>query len=171
MELLLNILRTEDIPEIVKAFTFPWTTVQHTQEKWKQYFEEQQNSDRNVCIAKFQDKLVGYGSLVKVSLYPHFKDCGVPEIHDVWVTKEHRGKGFGKNIIQYLEKIAHQEHYKEIGIGVGLYKDYGRAQRLYVELGYIPDGRGVTYKYQPATPGDPYPLDDDLVIWLTKGLS
>jgi len=60
-------------------------------------------------------------------------------------------------------------HYKQIGIGVGLYKDYGCAQKLYVHLGYVPDGYGVTYKYQPVVPGNSYPVDDDLVIWLKKG--
>ena len=29
-----------------------------------------------------------------------------------------------------------------VGIGVGLYEDYGPAQRLYIKRGYIPDGKG-----------------------------
>ena len=42
-------------------------------------------------------------------------------------------------------------------IGVGLYNDYGRAQKLYVHLGYVPDGHGVTYAYQSIVPGESYP--------------
>ena len=42
---------------------------------------------------------------------------------------------------------------------------------LYVHLEYVPDGHGITYKYQPVVPGDSYPVDDDLVIWLKKDLS
>ncbi len=30
------------------------------------------------------------------------------------------------------------------------------------------DGNGVTYKGQPVNPGEKYPLDDDLVLWLTS---
>ena len=45
------------------------------------------------------------------------------------------------------------------------------AQKLYIKMGYVPDGNGVTYKYQPVIPGDLYPVDDDLVIWLKKDLS
>jgi len=55
-------------------------------------------------------------------------------------------------------------------IGVGLYQDYGRAQKLYVHLGYVPNGLGITYKYNSVVPGDSYPVDDDLVIWLKKDL-
>jgi hypothetical protein len=67
-------------------------------------------------------------------------------------------------------KKALKENNKQVGIGVGLYKDYGFAQKLYVRIGYIPDGNGVTYKYQPATSGDSCPVDDDLIIWFKKDL-
>jgi hypothetical protein len=43
-------------------------------------------------------------------------------------------------LIKWLENLASQEGYNEIGIGVGLYRDYGPAQQLYFQLGYIPDG-------------------------------
>ena len=35
-----------------------------------------------------------------------------------------------------------------VGIGVGLYPDYGSAQRLYIKRGYLPDGHGATYNYE-----------------------
>jgi hypothetical protein len=41
-----------------------------------------------------------------------------------------------------------------VGLGVGLYPDYGTAQRMYVRRGYLPDGRGVIYynvRYHPAS--------------------
>lgn len=170
-KLILQILREEDLPEIIKTFNFPWTSLEATKEKWERYYAEQKANGRTVCIAKVQDKFVGYGSLLKVSEYPGFKSSRISEINDVWISEEHRGNSFGKRLVQYLEMIAQQENHKQIGIGVGLYKDYGRAQKLYVNLGYIPDGQGVTYKCQPVVPGDPYPVDDDLIIWLKKGLA
>lgn len=36
--------------------------------------------------------------------------------------------------------------------------------------GYIPDGKGVTYNYEPTVPGNNYPLDDDLVLWFLRKL-
>jgi GNAT superfamily N-acetyltransferase len=167
-ELSLDIIREGDISGLVETFNFPWTSLEATQEKWKKYYAEQKANIRTVCIAKVQDELVGYGSLLNFSEYPNFKNEDIPEIHDVWVSEKHRGNGIGKRLVKYLEKLAQQNNHKQIG--VGLYKDYGRAQKLYVHLGYVPDGHGVTYKYKPIVPGDPYPIDDDLVIWLKKDL-
>src|SRR5580700_10370596 len=61
-----------------------------------------------------------------------------------------------------------QESYDQIEIGVGLYRDYGPAQKLYFQLGYAPDGNGITYRGQPTIPGQTYTLDDDLILWLVK---
>ncbi len=169
-KLILRILRAEDLPGIINTFNFPWTSLEATKEKWERYYAEQQRNARTVCIAKIQEGFVGYGSLLSISEYPNFRNDGIPEIHDVWVSEEHRGNGIGKRLVQYLEKLAQQEKHKQIGIGVGLYQDYGRAQKLYVNLGYVPDGQGVTYKYHSVVPGEPYQLDDELVIWLKKDL-
>lgn len=169
-ELILYILQKEDLTSIIKTFIFPWSSLQATQEKWGRYYTEQQTNIRTVCIAKIGDEFIGYGSLLKNTEYPEFKTLGNPEIHDVWISAEYRGNGFGKRLVQYLEAIAVKENHKQVGIGVGLYKDYGFAQKLYVRMGYVPDGNGVTYKYQPVTPGDSYPVDDDLIIWFKKDL-
>ena len=169
-KLILHILRKEDLTGIIKTFTFPWSSLQATQEKWERYYTEQQTNIRTICIAKIGDEFIGYGSLLNNTEYPEFKNLGIPEINDVWISAEYRGNGFGKRLVQRLEAIALEENHKQVGIGVGLYKDYGFAQKLYVRMGYIPDGNGVTYKYQPVIPGDLYPIDDDLVIWFKKDL-
>ncbi len=74
-------------------------------------------------------------------------------------------------LILHLENIARKEGYKQIGLGVGLYRDYGAAQTLYVRLGYVPDGEGITYKTAFTIPGEQYPIDDDLILWLKKSLN
>jgi hypothetical protein len=56
------------------------------------------------------------------------------------------------------------------GIGVGLNPGYNQAQRLYAKRGYIPDGRGVTYRDRYVEEGAPVVVDDDLVLHLTKRL-
>lgn len=166
----IEILQSKDLHEIVEKFSFPWTSPEATKAKWETYFSEQTAGDRIACLARLKGRLIGYGSLLKDSKYPSFKSSGIPEIHDVWISEEYRGHGFGKQLICHLERLSQKENYSSVGLGVGLYKDYGRAQRLYTQLGYVPDGEGVTYKYQPVIPWDAYPVDDDFVIWLKKDL-
>jgi len=146
----------------------PWSTVQETKDRWLKYYKEQQENIRTVGVVEQGKEILGYGSLFLKSEYPHFSN--VPEINDVWIYEEYRNKGLGTKLISWLEDIAKDKGYKKIGIGFGLYADYGSAQKLYFHLGYAPDGHGVTYKYQATIPGQTYPLDDDLILWLVKSL-
>lgn len=157
-----------DIDPITIDHCPPWSTPETTKERWTKYYQEQQENIRTVGVIERNHEILGYGSLLLRSEYPHFSS--IPEIADVWVYDEHRGRGVGTQLIKWLEKLAKEKGYKEIGIGVGLYADYGPAQKLYFHLGYCPDGHGITYKCQPTIPGESYPLDDDLILWLRKSL-
>lgn len=163
-------MHERDIDMLVKTFCFPWSSIEETRDKWVEYYKEQQQHMRTVYLLEEQGAILGYASLLRQSHYPQFKESGIPEINDVWVSEDHRGNGFGSRLIQHVEKMALEQGFKKIGLGVGLYKDYGIAQKLYIHLGYIPDGMGVTYKSQLVVPGDSHPVDDDLLIWLKKDL-
>lgn len=169
-ETTIRVMQEEDIHTLIKTFCFPWSSVEATRDKWVDYYKEQQQQIRTVYLLEKQGHILGYASLLRQSHYPDFKNNGIPEINDVWISAAYREHGLGKSLVLHLEKIAHQENHRQIGMGVGLYKDYGRAQKLYIHLGYVPDGMGVTYKYQPVVPGDSYPVDDHLLIWLKKDL-
>ena len=158
-----------DIYIIANEHCPPWSTVQEQNKKWKKYYNEHESSIRTVGIVEQDYKILGYGSLLLKSQYPYFSD--IPEIHDVWIYKEYREMSLGSRLIRWLEMLAKKKGYKEIGIGVGLYADYGSAQRLYVRLGYVPDGQGITYKYKPTVPGEPYSLDDELILWFKKNIT
>jgi GNAT superfamily N-acetyltransferase len=99
---------------------------------------------------------------------PRFREAGIPEINDLWIHEKNRGQGLGTMLIKHLEELARRENYPAIGIGVGLYADYGPAQRLYSHLGYTPDGHGITYKGAVVTPGELYPVDDEHILWSMK---
>ena len=162
-------LRQQDIA-ILGDLYFPWSTREETVVKWTGYLDDQQKGTRMACIVEQQGRIVGYGNLFLASEYPHFRKNKIPEINDVWVYEESRKKGIATSLIAHLEQLAKQEGYTAIGIGVGLYRDYGAAQRLYFQLGYKPDGEGITYKHTAVVPGEKYSVDDDLILWLTKGL-
>lgn len=138
---------------------------------WSQILREHEQRKRLVLVAMAQGEVTGYGSLLWRSAYPPFASADIPEIHDLVVARALRGRGIARKLIAEFERTAAVAGRRFIGLGVGLYADYGAAQRLYMSLGYLPDGRGVTYRHQPVEPGASVRADDDLVLWLAKDLS
>ncbi len=138
------------------------------------YLKEQELGARIVWVAHVQDEFAGYVTLKWQSQYPSFKAQNIPEIMDLNVLPSFRKMGIGSLLLDAAEKEALTKS-QIIGIGVGLYEGedggYGPAQKLYVKRGYIPDGKGLTYNYEPTIPGNSYALDDDLVLWFAKKLS
>lgn len=128
---------------------------------------EQQEGTRQIWLAFDETQFAGYVTLTTESLYPPFKKNQIPEIMDLNVLPPFRNKGIGTLLIETAEREAFKENHT-VGIGVGLYGDYGQAQKLYISRGYQPDGCGITYNYQPIEPGKSVCLDDDLVLWFTK---
>ncbi len=139
--------------------------------KWRAYWHEHRQGLRVSMVALLGEKIIGYGSLCWHSQYPPFREAGTPEIADLVVAEGARRQGVASRLIGACEAQARAAGRDLIGIGFGLYADYGAAQRLYVRLGYIPDGRGLTYKNVPVAPGASARVDDDLVLWLSKSLS
>ena len=141
-------------------------------DQWRTtYLVEHLNGSRLCLVAMEDGKAVGYGSLIWRPHYPPFAEAGVPEISDMVVAEDCRGLGIGSRLLAAFEARAKAAGRTTIGIGFALYADYGRAQRLYVRRGYVPDGRGVAYAGELVVPGHTYRLDDDLVLFLTKPLA
>lgn len=164
----IRILEKNDIAVIVSGFKKSGWQIKPAS-VFEQYLNEQQQ-DKRICLVAFIDEeFAGYVTLKWQSDYKIFAKDKIPEISDLNVLPGFRNKGIGSVLIEKCEKYA-TERSNVVGIGVGLYPDYGSAQRLYIKRGYLPDGHGATYNYQYVTPGKKYPLDDDLVLWFTKKL-
>lgn len=166
-----ELLSSDHIPLISEAFNqIGWNKPASI---FEGYLKEQESGERLVWVAHVYDQFAGYITLKWQSLYPSFKAQNIPEISDLNVLPAYRKIGIGSLLLDTAEKAAATKS-EVVGIGVGLYAGadggYGAAQRLYVKRGYIPDGKGVTYNYEPTVPGNNYPLDDDLVLWFTKKL-
>ncbi|KTD46568.1 Acyl-CoA N-acyltransferase [Legionella quinlivanii] len=164
----IRLLKPTDIPVIVESFIQSnWT--EKPASTFEQYLNEQQKQERLIWVAYVENRFAGYVTLKWNSQYSGFKENNIPEIMDLNVLPAFRKLGIGSALMEKAEQEAASK-YKTVGIGVGLYADYGSAQKLYINRGYIPDAKGITYNYQPTIPGKSYPLDDDLVLWFTKKL-
>lgn len=158
-----------DIPVIVDAFQkAKWPKPAST---FETYWQEQLTAERQVWLAHIDNQFAGYVTLKWRSPYEPFATANIPEIMDLNVLPSFRNAGVGSKLLEHAENEAATKS-KIVGLGVGLYGGpdggYGPAQKLYVNRGYIPDGKGVTYNYLYATPGNSFPLDDDLLLWFTK---
>ncbi len=159
-----------DVPALLKATQM--LGKQGTQDYFATCLQEQAAGRRAVLIAVQQDGvLAGYGMLNWMPLYPLYRKLGVPEIQDVNVVPERRRRGVATALIRHAEISARAQGCAHIGISVGLNADYGPAQRLYVKLGYMPDGHGVAYDRQTMAFGEVRPLDDNLCLMMIKSLT
>lgn len=137
---------------------------------FEQYLQEQTQDERKIWLAFDKHALAGYVTLKWRSNYQPFMDNAIPEIMDLNVLPPFRKQGIGSLLLETAEHEARAKS-KFVGIGVGLYPDYGHAQKLYIKKGYVPDGRGISYNYKTVEPGSMVCLDDDLVFWFIKRLS
>jgi GNAT superfamily N-acetyltransferase len=65
-------------------------------------------------------------------------------VNDLNVLPDFRNQGIGNALLDAIESTA-RDRSEVVGLGVGLYRDYGAAQKIYVRRGYLPDGQGVMY--------------------------
>jgi ribosomal protein S18 acetylase RimI-like enzyme len=86
------------------------------------------------------------------------------------VLVKFQNKGIGSRLLDEAERLVSSKSYEIVGIRVGLTADYGRAQRLYIKRGYVPDGRGISQYGGFLQYGDIVTVDDDLTIGFTKSL-
>lgn len=118
--------------------------------QYERYFEEQRRGEREVLVASDGKRAVCYGTLVWRPPYAPFRRAGVPEIVDLNVLPDHRGRGIGSALILAAERIAAERGKGVIGIGAELSSpDYAPARRLYPKLGYAPDGTGTNERDEP----------------------
>ena len=126
---------------------------------YQRYLAEQEAGQRLAFLAEWRGEFVGYVTLLWDSDYRPFAERQIPEISDLNVLPPHRRQGIGNALLDHAESAASARS-EVVGLGVGLYCDYGAAQRIYGRRGYLPDGRGIMYRNQPVEPGAAIRIDD-----------
>ncbi len=165
MTLCIRRLEIHDIDPMAAAFTaLGWNK---PASQYIHYLAEQVAGQRDVIIAFVNTSFAGYITLKWISDYPPFCTANIPEINDFNVLPHFRRQGIGSRLMDQAEKIV-AERCPIVGIGVGLYADYGSAQRMYVRRGYIPDGRGLFVQGHFVQYGESVVVDDELALYFTK---
>ncbi len=150
---------------------FPETAGQgHDADYFAHQYNYQLEGLRHIVLACLAQEIVGYCILNWAPKYGFFKTMGFPEIQDLNVLRVHRRKGIATAIIAHCEGLARQKKLDYMGIGVGVHSAYGPPQKLYIGLGYVPDGYGVTYDRQQVAFGEFRPVDDELCLMMIKKL-
>ena len=93
-----------------------------------------------------------------------------PVILSVGMSEPWR-RGVATLLMDAAEQRAADRGITTLGITVGLFDEYGPAQRMYARRGYVPDGRGACQGQRPLSEGTQVRLDHDVIIWLTKELT
>ena len=134
------------------------------------YLAEQSAGSRDCLVASVDRQFAGYVTVNWAPTYPGLVELQLPEIQDLNVLPRFRRRGVGTRLLDEAEALVGQR-FCAVGIGVGLHPGYNAAQKLYVKRGYVPDGRGVTYRGSYVEEGSEVVLDDELVLHLTKQLA
>ena len=137
--------------------------------QYRRYLAEQTAGDRAVIVAEWDGYFAAYLTVQFTSGYEHFRTTRIPEIKDLNVLPRFRRQGIATALINEAERMC-VSSFRQIGVGFGLTPAYGAAQILYVSLGYVPDGHGVSYQGECQEHGTKVTLDDDLVLYLVKSL-
>jgi len=165
MDITIKLLEAQDIPLLTSARSFlNWNT---PESYFQDLLSEQDKDRRIVLVAYSDDDIAGYVTIRWQSDYPPFAEKAIPEINDLRVLPEFRCRGVATALMDEVEKRIFKVS-SMAGIGVGLYADYGPAQRMYILRGYVPDGLGLQYKNQTVKPGRDVFVDDDLLLYFIK---
>lgn len=160
-------LREEDISLVISSVAIlGWSTDLKT---YEHYVLGQLKSNHPFWIMVDGEKFVGHICLKWHSEYKYFVDNNIPEIANLAIMPDYLRQGNATRLMDVAEQEA-KTRSGIVGLGVGLYKDYGPAQRLYMNRGYKFDGNGMTYNTKPVIPGTSVIVDDDLLIWMIKEL-
>jgi GNAT superfamily N-acetyltransferase len=144
--------------------------INRSEDYFKLCLLENELNKRVTLLAFFQKEFAGYINIIFNSRYPYFYKKRIPEISDFFVLPEFRKKGIGTKLLQAAER-AISNTYNRDGLGVGLYVDYGSAQKLYLSNGYHPDVTSISALNNSSSSSRFTKIDDELMVYLFKRLN
>jgi GNAT superfamily N-acetyltransferase len=136
---------------------------------YRHYLKLQGSKELEPIIAEVDGNFAGYLAIKWKSGYLPFLEKGIPEIVDFNVLHKYQRKGIGTALMDEAEQRIKRVS-PLVGIGFGVFQDYGAAQILYVKRGYIPDETGIGKDSKPIAFGEQIVVDHSIVFHLVKEL-
>lgn len=156
-----------ELAEVIQLFTeqvYP----AHPEEAHR-HFAGHTQGQADTFLAWIAGSLAGYLTIRWQSNHPQFRQQNIPLIHHLAVFPQFQRQGIASRLMDAAEQLI-ATRATQAGITVGLFDEYGPAQRLYAKRGYVPDGRGACQGQRPLKQGETVTVDHDLILWLTKDL-
>jgi GNAT superfamily N-acetyltransferase len=134
------------------------------------YLTDHSDPEGASLVATQGPEVLGYVAIAWESSYEGFRRRGIPLLHQISVAEPFRRQGIATALMDAAEQLARGRGAARLGITVGLFGEYGPAQRMYAQRGYVPDGRGACRGHPPLQEGEQVTVGHDLILWLTKDL-
>lgn len=160
---------TDPHPGAVLDFLAEWVT--GSRAAADQHVADHPGGQGTTLVARLDQTVAGLVTLRWTSNNPALADRNIPLVHQLMVAPGYRRRGVATALMDAAEQLAAQRGRRAVGITVGLFDEYGPAQRLYVQRGYVPDGRGACQARTPLREGQIVTMDHSLIIWLIKDLT
>ncbi len=156
-------------PQIITNEEIAQGWVHQKVEKYTQRLKDASEGKCIALVAEYKGYIAGYFNVYPDSKSGPFGGKGLPELVDFGVFKKYRNNGIGNILMQTAENIAKQ-YADVVYLGVGLHKDYGAAQRMYIKRGFVPDGTGLWWNDTNLEPYADMKNDDCTAIYMSKKL-
>ena len=143
--------------------------VNQKEEKYTQRLKDVADGKCIALVAEYKGNVAGYFNVYPNSMGGSFGGKGLPELVDFGVLMKYRNHGIGNTLMQVAENIA-KKYSDTVYLGVGLHRDYGSAQRMYIKRGFIPDGTGLWWQGKNLEPYADMKNDDETAIYMSKKL-
>jgi GNAT superfamily N-acetyltransferase len=137
------VVRPVDEGDSESAIRFLIEWVSDSEAEARRYLADHAEPDGANLIATRDPDVIGYVGIVRESNFSGFRSRGIPLVHQIAVAGPFRRRGVATLLMDAAEQLARDRGIATLGITVGLFDEYGAAQRLYGRRGYIPDGRGA----------------------------
>lgn len=159
----------ESDPEVITHEEHLQGWIHQKKEKYEQRLKDVADNKCVALVAEYKGEVAGYFNIYPNTMCGLYAGKGFPELIDLGVFKKFRNHGIGNILMQVAEDIA-KKYADTVIIGVGLHRDYGAAQRMYVKRGYVPDGSGIWWQGKPLEPYTDLKNDDEAALYMSKKL-